>query len=88
MYCFRPRKIMSSTLPPCTSLVLAGSSGFCGSPQEARTMPPPLPPVELLLPPLSLLLPQAAAVRATAVTPTANFTRVAPRIACLLMGHK
>ena len=33
-YLFRPRKIMSRTLPPCTSLVLAGSSGFCGSPQE------------------------------------------------------
>ena len=38
-YFFRPRKIMSRTLPPCTSLVLAGSSGFCGSPQEARTTP-------------------------------------------------
>jgi hypothetical protein len=50
-------------------------------------MPPELPPDELL-PPLSLLLPQAAAVRATTVTPTAHLTRVAPRIVCLLMGHK
>ena len=33
-YRFSPRKTMSRTLPPWTSLVLAGSSGFCGSPQE------------------------------------------------------
>ncbi|CAM5232778.1 hypothetical protein STANM309S_06252 [Streptomyces tanashiensis] len=34
-----PRKIMDRTLPPWTSLVLAGSSGFCGSPHEELAMP-------------------------------------------------
>src|SRR5690242_13870190 len=82
LYFFRPRKIMSSTLPPCTSLVSAGSSGFCGSPQEARTMPLELPPPPLLPPP------QAPAASATTTAPAAHFTRVAPRIVCLLHGHK
>src|SRR3954447_19641619 len=80
LYFFRLRKIMSRTLPPCTSLVLAGSSGFCGSPQEElSTAPPSLLP----LPPLSPL-PQAVATRATAAAPAAHLACVAPRMECLL----
>ncbi len=60
-YCFSPRKIMPSTLPPSTSLVLAGSSGFCGSPQTALRTASPLPPPSDPPPP-----PQAVRVRAAA----------------------
>src|SRR3954469_10096008 len=79
-YRFRPRKTMSRTLPPCTSLVLAGSSGFCGSPQEALSTALPSPPPPLLLPPP----PQAVAARATAAAQAAHLACVAPRIECLL----
>ena len=69
---------MSRTLPPCTSLVFAGSSGFCGSPQDELTIPsaPPPPP---LSPP-----PQAVAARATATAHAAHLACVAPRMECLL----
>ncbi len=77
-YFFRPRKIMSRTLPPCTSLVLAGSSGFCGSPQEELSTAPPVPP------PLEPPPPQPVAARASAIAHTAPRACVTPRMACLL----
>lgn len=71
-YRFSPRKIMSRTLPPCTSLVLAGSSGFCGSPQDEVSTAEPSPP----LPPP----PQAVASSAAATAHTAHLACVAPRM--------
>src|SRR5947207_2586054 len=68
---------MSRTLPPWTSLVLDGSSGFCGSPQEELNTPepPPLPPA---------LPPQADAARTAAAAPAAHLAYLAPRMECLL----
>lgn len=79
LYRLSPRKIMSRTLPPWTSLVLAGSSGFCGSPHEELTTPVPSPPPLSLSPP-----PQAVAARATAAAHAAHLACVAPRMECLL----
>ncbi|GAA1254965.1 hypothetical protein GCM10009665_51980 [Kitasatospora nipponensis] len=76
-YATRPVKIMLSTAPPLTSLVFAGSNGFCGSPHHAVTMPPPAPPLLPLLPLLLLLL-HPVATRATDVAAiTAQRARVA-----------
>ncbi|CAM5261449.1 hypothetical protein SVIOM342S_00182 [Streptomyces violaceorubidus] len=80
-YFFSPRKTMSRTLPPCTSLVLAGSSGFWGSPQEELSTPPPSPP----LPPSPPPPPQAVAARTTVAAQAAHLACVAPRMECLLV---
>src|SRR5690606_35479631 len=72
---------MSSTLPPCTSLVLAGSSGFCGSPQEALSTAP----ASLLPPPSPSPPPQAVAARATTTAQATHLACVAPSRECLLV---
>src|SRR4051794_8800858 len=74
----------SSTLPPQTSLVAAGMSGFCGVQLRREISPPPcaapeLAPELLLLPP-----PQAATTRASEVTAAPASKRVLPRMYFLL----
>src|ERR1700712_5624286 len=74
----------SSRLPPHTSLVAAGMSGFCGVQLRMEISPPPCAPAELapelLLPPP----PQAAATRASEVTAAPASKRVLPRMYVLL----
>src|SRR5689334_9926650 len=75
-YSLRFMKIMSRTLPPCTSLVFAGSSGFWGSPHHARTTPSFDPPALVS----ELLEPQAVAASATTAAPTTHLALLAPRM--------
>src|SRR5674476_662298 len=70
------------TLPPPTSLVLAGRSGFCGSVLKALMMPPPPPAVGVVEG--VVLPPQAESTRARDAAPAAAVTQRArtelPRI--------
>ena len=67
-YVTRPVKILSMTLPPPVSLVLAGTNGFCGSDPLMVTVPLP--------PPLLLEPPQPVSARANTAPPTSRALRV------------
>src|SRR5665647_3774793 len=78
----RPSNSSRITLPPPTSLVLAGRSGFCGSVPKTLMMPPPPPAVGVVEG--VVLPPQAESTRARDAAPAAAVTQRArtelPRI--------
>src|SRR5665647_395580 len=80
----RPSNSSRITLPPPTSLVLAGRSGFCGSVPKAMMVPPPPPPAVGVVEVGVVLPPQAESTRARDAAPAAAVTQRArtelPRI--------